>query len=72
MPCFELFDDQDADYRSEVLGSGVRIAVEAASPFGWARYVGDEPRLAGRDACESVCGWVTHESHRDASGRITA
>jgi len=47
MPCFELFDAQDADYRQEVLGSGLRVAVEAASPFGWARYVGDERRVVG-------------------------
>jgi transketolase len=47
MPCFELFDAQDAEYRDEVLGSGVRIAIEAASPFGWARYVGDESNVVG-------------------------
>jgi transketolase len=47
MPCFELFDEQDAAYRDEVLGSGVRIAIEAASPFGWARYVGDEANVVG-------------------------
>jgi transketolase len=47
MPCFELFDAQDAAYRKEVLGSGPRIAVEAASPFGWARYTGDERLVVG-------------------------
>jgi len=47
MPCFELFDAQDAAWRNEVLGSGLRIAVEAASPYGWARYVGDERRVVG-------------------------
>jgi transketolase len=47
MPCFELFDQQDAGYRDEVLGAGVRIAVEAASPYGWARYVGDERNVVG-------------------------
>jgi transketolase len=47
MPCFELFDAQDQEYRDEVLGSGVRIAIEAASPFGWARYVGDEGNVVG-------------------------
>ena len=47
LPCFELFDAQDEAYRAEVLGSGVRIAVEAASPFGWARYVGDESNVVG-------------------------
>jgi transketolase len=41
MPCWELFDDQDAAYRKAVLGPGtVRVAVEAAAGFGWERYVG--------------------------------
>jgi transketolase len=47
MPCFELFDARDAAWRDEVLGSGLRIAVEAASPFGWARYVDDERLMVG-------------------------
>jgi len=42
MPCQELFDQQDAGYRDSVLGDGVRLAIEAASPYGWGRYVGDE------------------------------
>jgi transketolase len=40
MPCWELFDGQEADYRASVLGTAPRLAVEAASPFGWERYVG--------------------------------
>ena len=41
MPCWELFDAQDAGYRSAVLGpDGVRIAIEAAVSFGWDRYIG--------------------------------
>jgi transketolase len=47
MPCTELFDTQDASYRRTVLGSGLRIAVEAASPYGWERYVGDEGIVVG-------------------------
>ena len=38
MPCQELFEQQDADYQNAVLGTAPRIAVEAASSFGWARY----------------------------------
>ena len=38
MPCWELFEAQDAAYRSAVLGPGtVRVAVEAALRFGWDR-----------------------------------
>src|SRR5262249_24351345 len=40
MPCWELFEAQDADYRDEVLPAGVpKISVEAAATFGWARWV---------------------------------
>ena len=38
MPCQELFEQQDADYQRAVLGTAPRMAVEAASGFGWARY----------------------------------
>ncbi|MEZ5932723.1 MAG: transketolase [Alphaproteobacteria bacterium] len=44
MPCQELFDQQDVGYRQSVLGEGLRLAIEAASPYGWGRYVGDEER----------------------------
>ncbi|MEI8394823.1 MAG: transketolase [Rhodospirillaceae bacterium] len=48
MPCWELFDRQPAEYRAAVLGTGtVRVAVEAASPFGWERYVGLEGAVIG-------------------------
>ncbi|WP_165854927.1 transketolase [Marinobacter sp. JSM 1782161] len=40
MPCWELFEQQGADYREQVLGSGaVRVGVEAALRFGWDRYL---------------------------------
>ncbi len=43
MPCWELFEEQAPDYRQSVLPPQCpfRLAVEAASPFGWERYVGD-------------------------------
>jgi transketolase len=42
MPSFELFEQQGDEYKESVLPSDVhaRVAVEAASWFGWARYVG--------------------------------
>ncbi len=44
LPSWLLFEQQDAAYRAEVLPAGVKkIAVEAASPFGWERYVGNDP-----------------------------
>lgn len=42
VPCFELFNDQPEDYRRLVMGGnlGQRVAIEAASSFGWAQFVG--------------------------------
>jgi transketolase len=41
MPCTELFDAQDKEYRDEVLGTTrARVAVEALSSYGWHKYVG--------------------------------
>lgn len=47
MPSWELFEQMDAPYRDEVLGEAPRIAVEAASTFGWSRYVGSESNVVG-------------------------
>jgi transketolase len=39
MPCWELFDEQDASYRNTVLPPAVPVlSVEAASTFGWSRW----------------------------------
>ena len=48
-PSFELFRKQQLEYRSSVLPPGLkkRIAVEAASPFGWHEFVGDEGVILG-------------------------
>lgn len=42
MPSMELFERQSAEYKESVLPSSVaaRVAVEAASSFGWHKYVG--------------------------------
>jgi len=44
MPSWELFEAQDAAYKESVLPKAVtkRLAVEAASAFGWCQYVGME------------------------------
>jgi transketolase len=47
LPCFSLFDIESAAYRASVLGSAPRVAVEAASPFGWERYVGETGVVVG-------------------------
>ena len=50
-PSWELFEAQDAAYKEEVLPQAVtaRISVEAASTFGWQKYVGDKGYALGID-----------------------
>ena len=42
MPCWQLFEEQDAAYKESVLPASVtaRVSIEMASPLGWDRYVG--------------------------------
>jgi len=47
MPCWELFDRQNAAYRADILGTAPRIAIEAAAAFGWDRYVGETGAVIG-------------------------
>jgi transketolase len=51
MPSWERFAAQDAGYRDEVLPPAVRarVAVEAAVPFGWERWVGDAGEILGME-----------------------
>ncbi|MER3491447.1 MAG: transketolase [Mastigocladus sp. ERB_26_2] len=51
MPSWELFDAQSESYRESVLPKVVkkRLAVEAASSFGWCRYLGDEGAMISVD-----------------------
>jgi transketolase len=51
MPSWELFAAQDEAYRQGVLPKNVkkRVTVEAASPFGWCRWAGDEGTVIGID-----------------------
>jgi transketolase len=49
MPCWSLFEAQDASYRESVLPRGIkkRVTVEAGSPIGWHRWAGDEGAVIG-------------------------
>lgn len=44
MPCWELFEEQDEAYKNAVLPKAdqKRLVVEAASSFGWCKYMGNE------------------------------
>jgi transketolase len=48
VPCWELFDQQDAAYRKAVIGqASVRVAVEAAVRQGWERFIGEDGLFVG-------------------------
>ncbi|HEX8067072.1 MAG TPA: transketolase [Thermoleophilaceae bacterium] len=49
MPCMDAFVEQDESYREEVLPRAVRarVAVEAAVPMGWHRWVGPDGEFLG-------------------------
>jgi transketolase len=49
LPCWELFADQDEDYRNEVLGTAPRVSVEAGATFGWEAIVGTDGLSIGID-----------------------
>jgi transketolase len=49
LPCWEIFERQDAAYRDEVLPPAVtaRVAIEEGSTMGWERWVGTEGAIIG-------------------------
>ncbi len=47
MPCWELFEQQPADYQAKVLGTAPRVAIEAAARFGWDRWLGSNGVFIG-------------------------
>jgi transketolase len=48
MPCFALFDEQDEAYRRTLLApQTLKIAIEAAGPMGWERYIGPDGIFIG-------------------------
>jgi transketolase len=49
MPSWDLFEKQSQAYRNAVLPPAVtaRLAIEAAAPFGWERYVGSKGAVIG-------------------------
>jgi len=50
MPCTEVFDAQDADWRNAVLPKGLpRVAIEAGTTAGWFKYVGLDGAVIGID-----------------------
>lgn len=63
MPSWELFDQQSADYRRQVLPPEVpKLAAEAGVPQGWCKYTGDNGDVIGIDRFgASAPGQVVYE-----------
>ncbi|MCA8880943.1 MAG: transketolase [Rhodobacteraceae bacterium] len=58
MPCWELFEQQDEDYRRKVLPAGpVRVGVEAAVRQGWDRWLFGERGKRGKGAFVGMEGF---------------
>ena len=48
LPSWELFEAQDEAYREQVLGSDtLRVGIEAATRFGWSRWLGPDGEFFG-------------------------
>jgi transketolase len=47
LPCWELFAAQDTSWQEEVLGSALRVGIEAAVGFGWERWLGPAGHFIG-------------------------
>ncbi len=56
-PCLELFAAQPEAYRRKVLGTGVRVAVEAGVRQGWDRWLLGEGARPGRSAFVGMTGF---------------
>jgi transketolase len=52
MPCMDTFTKADESYREQVLPAGcrARVAVEAASPLGWDKWIGEEGAFVGMES----------------------
>ena len=51
MPSWEAFEKQDKEYKESILPSNIRnrVAIEAASSFGWHRYTGLDGKIISID-----------------------
>ena len=47
MPGFELFAAQDKKYQQQVLGNGLKVAIEAGISFGWEKFIGQDGIFVG-------------------------
>jgi transketolase len=48
MPCMELFEEQDKNYKNTVIDkTSFKVVIEAACQFGWDRYLGEDGAFIG-------------------------
>jgi len=48
MPCWEIFEKKKNNYKNKILGPiNNRIAIEAASKFGWTKYIKNDDYILG-------------------------
>ena len=58
MACLEVFAAQDQKYRDDVLPPDVpRLAVEAAHPMSWYRWIGDRGDVMGIERFGESAPW---------------
>ncbi|MEM9880491.1 MAG: transketolase, partial [Pseudomonadota bacterium] len=50
VPCLELFDEQDQDYRSDILSGQRVVSIEAGTTYGWQKYTGPSGLNIGIDS----------------------
>ncbi len=51
VPCFELLESQDFEYKNGLKGNAkLSVAIEAASEFGWHKIIGSEGLFFGMDS----------------------
>lgn len=65
MPCWELFREQDENYKNEVLPRKVKVrtAVEAGAALGWKEWVGDSGTVVSVDRFGSSAPYQENFTH---------
>jgi transketolase len=65
LPCFEVFDQQDADWQDQVLPPQItaRVGVEAGIRMGWDRYLGPHGVFVGMDSFGASAPFQTLYEH---------
>ena len=71
MPCQELFDSQDENYKEKILetNSCYRIVIEAGSMKGWAKYVKDKGEYVGIDSFGKSAPYKQIYDHFDVNSQ---